>query len=271
MFLNQGRPNRGLFAVMVATLVYIPWSSGARSMINPLPLPLRATKKLTFVIIHSSALTTLKSVGQDRVVQTGDSDPQLFWSLDLIARSRLAPEPPVLRTLKGDSQSDITRILLFNLMLRVLLYLSAGFIHPHQADRLQLCVAVSQEKTPQWHRFARHEVHLRGGWGGWNQEIMYVFVCFFFCLGLIRRNGLYNHPHSNAALIFTALTHVGREVVRPSLAAMASDVLLCEILDLHGAFRALVFWFSSLDLSNNDDGDVCACFSSAEVPYVEAD
>lgn len=42
-------------------------------MINPRPLPLRATKKLTFVIIQSSALTTLKSTGQDLVV----TDPGL--------------------------------------------------------------------------------------------------------------------------------------------------------------------------------------------------
>ena len=71
---------------------------------------------------------------------------------------------------------------------------------------------------------------------------------------------------ANTVLIFTAPTYVGREVVRPSLAAMAPNILLCEILDLHGAFRALLLWFSSLDLTNNDDGDVCACFSCADVP-----
>lgn len=85
------------------------------------------------------------------VVHTWNFDPQLHWRPGLFAHSYLTPELFDSWTFEGDRQSYVTVGAPFNPMLRVCFHVSAGSIHPPQADLLSaaLMSAISEQDALQ--------------------------------------------------------------------------------------------------------------------------
>lgn len=257
----------------------VPWFSGSSSMMNPLPLPLRATKKIAFVIIDS-----LHSTPRSLLVRVNHTDLGL-WPATPLKSGLLHPQSPGTET-SCFQDFEGWRSELYHKKTPILSDVASPLVSQRQfhppTSGWPAAVAV-YSNVPVLRRWGEYTAvtPFCQAWGwtlGWLRGLkerggiftlfMNLFVYRFL---LIRWNKFCIIPRSSKTLILTVLTIVRREDIWPLLAAVTSNILRCEIFHLQGTFWVLILWFSCLNLSIADYGNVITCFACAELPYMKAD